>query len=205
MLPVLVPVVLVVASVVPAVAAGAPGVWPLQPQPQVARGFDPPAVRWGSGHRGVDLNGRVGQPVHAALGGEVTYAGRIAGRGVVVVDHGATRTTYQPVTPTVTRGAVVARGEVIGALAWFGSHCMPQACLHWGLIAGSTYLDPLSLVGGGPQPVRLLPLGATHPGSSWAPAPLSSPLVPTSRRSDAAHTSVGVLTGSRAGVEAGSG
>jgi hypothetical protein len=37
------------------------------------------------------------------------------------------------------------------------SHCFPATCLHWGWIAGQTYLDPLLLVGAGP--VRLLPLG----------------------------------------------
>ena len=134
-----------------------PGVWPLQPRPEVVHGFDPPEVRWGSGHRGVDLAGRVGQPVRAALAGTVSFAGRVAGRGVVVVDHGATRTTYQPVAASVGRGDAVGRGEVVGTLAWFGTHCLPAACLHWGLVAGETYLDPLSLVGG-PQPVRLLPL-----------------------------------------------
>src|SRR3712207_6926505 len=35
------------------------GVWPLRPRPEVVRGFDPPDVRWGSGHRGVDLAGDV--------------------------------------------------------------------------------------------------------------------------------------------------
>jgi len=141
---------------------GPSGVWPLQPRPDVVRGFDPPHVRWGSGHRGVDLSGRVGQPVHAALAGTVSFAGRIAGRGVVVVDHGATRTTYEPVTASVRRGEGVGRGEVIGTLAWFGTHCLPAACLHWGLRAGDLYLDPLSLVGG-PLPVRLLPLNGAAP------------------------------------------
>jgi hypothetical protein len=143
-------------------ATGPPGVWPLQPQPEVVHGFDPPDVPWGSGHRGVDLAGRVGQPVHAALAGTVGFAGRVAGRGVVVVDHGDTRTTYQPVTPSVRRGEVVGRGQVIGTLAWFGTHCLPAPCLHWGLLAGMTYLDPLSLVGG-PRPVRLLPLDGAAP------------------------------------------
>ena len=158
-----------------------PGVWPLDPRPEVVHGFDPPEVRWGSGHRGVDLAGRVGQPVRAALAGTVTFAGRVAGRGVVVVAHGSTRTTYQPVTALVRRGEVVARGQVIGTLAWFGTHCLPAACLHWGLVAGETYLDPLSLVGG-PRPVRLLPLtGAPVVGGrpvAGRPAPVPPPVPP---------------------------
>ena len=160
-----------------AAAAEPPGVWPLRPRPEVVHGFDPPEVRWGSGHRGVDLAGRVGQPVRTALAGTVSFAGRVAGLGVVVVDHGATRTTYQPVTASVGRGDVVGRGQVIGTLGWFGTHCLPAACLHWGVVTGETYLDPLSLVGG-PRPVRLLPLsGAPSPTAVLAGAarPLTVP------------------------------
>lgn len=132
------------------------GVWPLHPRPAVVAGFDPPAVRWGAGHRGADLRGHVGQPVRAALAGRVAFTGRVAGRGVVVVDHGAARTTYEPVLATVRRGQRVATGAVIGRLAGVGGHCAPRACLHWGLRRGDTYLDPLTLVDA-PQPVRLYP------------------------------------------------
>ncbi|HEX5562602.1 MAG TPA: M23 family metallopeptidase [Nocardioidaceae bacterium] len=144
--------------------APAHGVWPLRPRPTVVAAFDPPASRWGPGHRGVDLAGRVGQQVHSALAGRVTFAGRLAGRGVVVVDHGATRTTYEPLTASVAVGDRVAAGAVIGRLELFGSHCLPRACLHWGLIEGrETYLDPLTLVGA--APVVLLPyLTATPQG-----------------------------------------
>lgn len=147
------------------------GVWPLQPAPTVVRGFDPPASAWGSGHRGVDLAGAVGEAVHAALAGAVTFAGALAGRGVVVVDHGVTRTTYEPVVPSVRVGEKVRSGDVIGTLALAMSHCLPSACLHWGLIRNvdDVYLDPLSLIGLG-APVRLLPL--------WRAAPLARPTVP---------------------------
>jgi murein DD-endopeptidase MepM/ murein hydrolase activator NlpD len=162
----LVPLVLTALLVVtgtPAVADATDpiGVWPLQPQPEVVRGFDPPEVIWASGHRGVDLLGTPGQAVHAALPGTVTFAGVLAGRGVVVVDHGATRTTYEPVTATVGVGDSVARGAALGTLALAGSHCLPRSCLHWGWKDGEVYLDPLRLVGAGP--VRLLPLWRDEP------------------------------------------
>ena len=137
------------------------GDWPLRPEPDVVRAFDPPEVVWGSGHRGVDLLGSPDQPVHAALAGTVTFAGRLAGRGVVVVDHGPTRTTYEPVAASVDRGAAVARGAVLGRLESVGSHCPPRTCLHWGWKRGEDYLDPLRLVGRGP--VRLLPLWRDDP------------------------------------------
>ena len=152
-------------------AADPVGLWPLHPEPAVVRGFDPPESPYGAGHRGVDLLGHPGQTVRTALPGTVTYAGRLAGRGVVVVSHGATRTTYEPVLAAVPVGRPVARGDPIGTLELPGSHCFPRACLHWGWIAGETYLDPLRLVGAGP--VRLLPLWREEPvsGSSQVPGP----------------------------------
>ena len=140
------------------------GVWPLQPTPAVVEGFRPPSVPYGAGHRGVDLAGRAGQVVLAAAGGRVTYAGSLAGRGVVVVDHGPTRTTYEPVRATVAVGTVVAAGDPLGRLETAGSHCAPAACLHWGLLVADMYLDPLTLVGAGP--VRLLPLGGLQTGGA---------------------------------------
>lgn len=152
------------------------GVWPLQPRPEVVATFDPPDSPYGSGHRGVDLLGRPGQTVHAALPGIITYAAPLAGRGVVVVDHGTTRTTYEPVTADVDVGDRVPGGGVIGRLQLPGSHCFPRACLHWGWIRGATYLDPLRLVGAGP--VRLLPLWRDAPVGAMTPLPRASPYAP---------------------------
>ncbi len=153
--------------------AGAPaaedpvGVWPLRPEPEVVDGFDPPLSPYSAGHRGVDLAGVSEQRVRTALPGIVTYAAPLAGRGIVVVSHGSTRTTYQPVTASVSAGDAVAAGDAIGRLDLAGSHCFPRACLHWGWIEGETYLDPLRLVGAGP--VRLLPLWRDLPVTARAP------------------------------------
>lgn len=154
----------------PATTPEPAGVWPLRPQPQVVEAFDPPESTYGAGHRGVDLAGSVGQPVRAAMSGTIGFAGMIAGRPVVVVDHGDTRTTYEPVTTDLVRGAEVAAGDPVGALTLPGSHCLPRACLHWGWLRGEDYLDPLLLVGGGP--IRLLPLdGLPTRRATTAPAP----------------------------------
>jgi murein DD-endopeptidase MepM/ murein hydrolase activator NlpD len=179
---VLVVVLSVVPALVPAPALGTPGgvdpvgEWPLRPSAEVVAGFDPPLDPWGSGHRGVDLLGSAGQSVRAALPGRVTFAGMIAGRGVVVVSHGDTRTTYEPVAADVSVGDTLPAGGRLGRLEGFGSHCFPRACLHWGWLRGETYLDPLDLVGGGP--VRLLPLWRDEPVPP--PAAMSTrPVSPT--------------------------
>ena len=153
----------------PRPSPGREGAWPLEPRPRIDAGFDPPARPWGAGHRGVDLVGRARQPVRSALGGRVAFAARLAGRGVVVVDHGNVRTTYEPVSASVRVGELVGRGGHIGTLQRASSHCFPRACLHWGLLRGRTYLDPLTLVGAGP--VRLLPLDGTATGLPLVAAP----------------------------------
>ncbi|QWC86719.1 M23 family metallopeptidase [Nocardioidaceae bacterium] len=117
--------------------------------------FDPPSSLFGAGHRGVDLAGAAGQPVLAPLAGTVTTAGSIAGTPVVVVSHGETRTTYQPVRAAVAVGEDVTPGQVIGHLSAEGSHCPPGVCLHWGLKRDEEYLDPMDLLGA--RRVRLLP------------------------------------------------
>jgi murein DD-endopeptidase MepM/ murein hydrolase activator NlpD len=156
------------------------GVWPLDPRPEVEATFDPPDDPWGAGHRGVDLAGRIGQAVRSALPGEIRFAGRIAGKPVVTVSHGDTRTTYEPVVGTVPVGTRVSAGDVIGTLDLPGSHCFPRACLHWGLIEGAEhYLDPLTLVGAGP--VRLLPLDGGVPPLVRLPVLPTGPVLTTVR------------------------
>jgi murein DD-endopeptidase MepM/ murein hydrolase activator NlpD len=152
------------------------GVWPLTPTPEVVHDFDPPDDPWGSGHRGVDLAGIVGQPVHSALAGTVAFVGRIGGKAVVSVAHAGTRTTYEPVSSSLEVGTTVAAGQRIGSLELPFSHCFPSACLHWGWLRGTTYLDPLALVGGGR--VRLLPLWRDQPVDHGAPATWQPPSLP---------------------------
>lgn len=142
-----------VAGASPAVAspAGAAGVWPLGGP--VVTGFDPPDVRWGAGHRGVDVAGSVGEVVVSPSDGVVTFAGDVAGRPVVVITHDDRRSTFEPVVASVAVGTAVRAGDPIGTLA-AGHACPAEACLHWGLRRGETYLDPLSLVAA--AEVRLL-------------------------------------------------
>ena len=153
-----VPMVAMLALGAPAAAASdVPiGVRPI-PGPVVTR-FDPPAVTWGAGHRGVDLEGTPGETVVSAADGTVTFAAVLAGRGVVVVDHGELRTTYEPVAATVAAGEVVGRGQPIGLLQAGHPSCPLTTCLHWGLRERDTYLDPLLLLGAA---IRLLPESAT--------------------------------------------
>ncbi|GAA0721889.1 hypothetical protein GCM10010199_28770 [Dactylosporangium roseum] len=144
---------------VPAVAAPSAAVFrsPLAGPLSVTRRFESPPDPYAAGHRGVDLAGEPGAQVLSAGTGVVAFAGPVAGRSVVSVDHpGGLRTTYEPVDPAVRAGTVVAAGTPLGALHAGHPDCPAAACLHWGLRAGDTYLDPLRRLRRGR--VRLLPL-----------------------------------------------
>lgn len=118
--------------------------WPVLPA-TVMGGFEP-HDRFGAGHRGVDLAATPGQVVRSALAGEVSFAGTVAGRSVVVVGHrGGVRTTYLPVVASVSAGTAVSAGTVLGRLDT-DQHCDLSTCLHWGARVGDEYVDPLSLL-----------------------------------------------------------
>ncbi|MFC8368712.1 MULTISPECIES: M23 family metallopeptidase [unclassified Streptomyces] len=144
--------------------AGTPAVgraWPVGVRPRVLRGWEPPATVYGRGHRGVDLAAPPGTPVRAVAAGRVSFAGRVAGKGVVSVELTGTgdpplRTTYEPVRASVTEDDEVTAGEVIGTVEPTGSHCAAP-CVHWGLLRNDTYLNPLTLL-----PPWLLPRGPSR-------------------------------------------
>ncbi|WP_374114287.1 peptidoglycan DD-metalloendopeptidase family protein [Streptomyces sp. NK08204] len=155
--------------------------WPVGSRPVVLRGWQPPATVYGPGHRGVDLAAPPGARVHAVAAGRVTFAGRVAGRGVVSVELAGTdlRTTYEPVRPSVRKGDRVGAGGVVGAVEPTGSHCATTTCVHWGLRRGETYLDPLTLLPPWllhPGPSRLLPVLGV-PARPRAAVPVPGPAV----------------------------
>ncbi|MFE1591746.1 M23 family metallopeptidase [Nocardia sp. NPDC058705] len=162
-------VAIVLSGAVPADAAPADAAesgafgWPLRPRPAVERRFDKPERNWLPGHRGVDLAGVAGQSVLAAGEGIVVFAGKVAGKPVVSVDHpGGLRTTYEPVEAKVEVGSRVSRGTPIGTLLAGHEGCPAAACLHWGARRETgahnrrEYVDPLGLLH--EVPVRLKPL-----------------------------------------------
>lgn len=154
-------------------ASASPWHWPLDDH-RIDRPFDLPTSDYGTGHRGVDLPGRVGQRVRAVAAGHVTFAGRVAGIATITISHGDERSTYQPVSPRVRAGDAVAAGQVIGTLLGGHPSCR-QTCLNLGRLRGKTYLDPADLLasegsyrlvspdGPPPEPPEVTPVGGELP------------------------------------------
>lgn len=113
--------------------------WPVGGRPRIVHGWDPPASPYGPGHRGVDLAAAPGTPVLAAASGRVTFAGRVAGHGVLTIAVSGTplRTTYEPVRALVGTGDEVTAGRPVAVREDAPSHC-PSGCLHWGCCAGTS-------------------------------------------------------------------
>ena len=144
-----------VSSAVGAVAPSAVLRTPLAGVLTVLTPFIPPPTRFGAGHRGVDLAAADGTSVRAAADGTVIFAGVLVDRGVVSIDHGALRTTYEPVSASVVAGQHVRAGAVIGTVQPGHARCVPASCLHWGARVNGAYVDPMLLLA--PLRVRLKP------------------------------------------------
>ncbi|MEU8681348.1 M23 family metallopeptidase [Streptomyces sp. NPDC048611] len=171
-------------------------------QPTVLRGWKPPPAPWAAGHRGVDLAASAGAVVRAAAPGRVTYAGTVAGRGVLTLEvsrsgHPPLRTTYEPVRSTVKKGQRVTAGQPVALLQKGGPFHCREPCLHWGLRRGKTYLDPLSLLPqnmlrGGPS--RLLPIiGVPVPAGADPTPPHPDQTEPTSQVGSSAPTATALI------------
>ncbi len=127
----------------------------------VIRSFLPPDDPYGPGHRGIDIAVPFGSPVHAANDGVVAFAGYVGGSLFVSIDHpDGVRTTYSWLSAvSVRKGQIVRAGDVIASTG-HGHPEVPTPHLHFGARIGSTYIDPMMLLGGATvvDLIRLAPL-----------------------------------------------
>lgn len=122
--------------------------WPLHPRPAVIhsavlRPFDPPDKPWLSGHRGVDLiTESDAATLTSPAGGTVSFAGVVVDRPVITIDHGGgLKSSFEPVSSSLSAGASVAAGDVIGTVQ--AGHCAGVPCVHWGVRQDGNYVNPL--------------------------------------------------------------
>jgi murein DD-endopeptidase MepM/ murein hydrolase activator NlpD len=130
--------------------------WPVPAPHVLARQYLAPATRYGAGHRGIDLEAPIGIPVTAPDDGTVLFAGRVVDRGVLSIDHGTVRSSFEPVRSLVHPGERVTRGEVVAVVTAPGA-THPAGVLHLGARVQDGYVSPLLLLGGLRRAV-LLPL-----------------------------------------------
>ena len=97
-------------------------------------------------HKGVDIGAAYGSPIYAVTDGTVSFAGRAGGYGnfVKLAHTGGLETGYGHMSRmAVSRGAHVARGQVIGYVGSTGMSTGPH--LHWEVWRGGVSIDPRRL------------------------------------------------------------
>jgi len=127
-----------------------------------------------SQHYGLDLEGRVGDPVAATNDGRVVLVRNCyaSGRSVVVWHGAGLYSVYFHLSRALVRpGVEVRRGQAIGRVGGTGRVTGPH--LHWGVKLGGLYVDPESVLrldfdGSGATAVA-------RSGEAPAPAPAPPP------------------------------
>ncbi|WP_347349093.1 peptidoglycan DD-metalloendopeptidase family protein [Nigerium sp.] len=109
-----------------------------------------PVTRANVLHNGVDLGNQAGQPVVAAAGGVVSYAGWTTGGGnSLYVTHGqfgSVSTRYLHLSRfVVKKGQSVRTGQLIGYTGATGSVTKPH--LHFSVKVGAGFVDPQGWIG----------------------------------------------------------
>ncbi|MDA8234368.1 MAG: peptidoglycan DD-metalloendopeptidase family protein [Clostridia bacterium] len=114
-------------------------IWPLQGMVTSKYGW-----RWGRPHKGIDIDGRTGDPVGASAAGRVIRSGWYAAYGKTVdIDHGngyVTRYAHFS-TVNVKAGEQVDKGELVGRVGTTGN--ATGSSLHFEVISRGASLNPL--------------------------------------------------------------
>jgi len=181
----------IAAGVSPAVAR-ADWTWPVRGE--VIRVYDNGSDPYAAGrHRGIDIGAPVGEPVVAATGGSVTFAGTVgaSGRTVNVVGtDGRHELSYLHLSEVAVReGQAIRAGDRLGAVGTTGVRSSSASHLHFGVrVAGSRhdYLDPLGFLPARPpasEPRRpAAPVAVPAPPHvTPAPVPVATPRAPAAQ------------------------
>ena len=122
-------------------------VWPVNSH-NITSGFSPNRVNPVSGkvlpHTGTDIGANNGDPIIAAAGGTVSFAGVNSGYGnCVIINHGdGISTLYAHMSSiSVSEGDSVVQGDMIGRVGSTGNSTGPH--LHFEIMLGGTPVDPM--------------------------------------------------------------
>lgn len=122
-------------------------IWPLYHTHTVSSYFE---WRWGRMHQGIDIagGGDYGQPIIAADGGVVTFAGNDGGGygNYVMIDHGNGYVTLygHASSLAVSTGEYVSQGQTIAYVGSTGNSTGPH--LHFEIRENGIQIDPLGFV-----------------------------------------------------------
>lgn len=121
--------------------------------------FRPPATPYGPGNRGIEYDTVPGDPVVSAAPGTIVFAGAVAGRLHVTVQHDdGVRTSYSFLQEIATAvGRRVSQGDLVGRAG---------DTFHFGVRLGVAYVDPADLLASGPAAIALVPHDTAFPAAA---------------------------------------
>jgi len=136
----------VVAAAVFVPDGGEQMVWPLIGQITSRFGWRRLYVGGTNMHYGLDIDGRVGDPIRSATAGTVTFSGWRGGYGnLVIVESGGTEYYYAHASVLIARvGEQVAPGQLIARVGATGNVTGPH--LHFEIRIDGTPIDPLPIL-----------------------------------------------------------
>lgn len=125
---------------------GAPMVWPLEGLITSRYGYRQLRVSGTNFHSGLDIDGNTGDPVVAAVAGEVSFAGWRGGYGnLVIVTSGETEYFYAHASELLVReGEQVKVGQLIARVGSTGNSTGPH--LHFEIRVNGDTIDPLPVL-----------------------------------------------------------
>ena len=111
-----------------------------------------PVTTYGSGHRGVDYQVRLGQGVFAPADATVSFVGKVVDRPVLSLSHqGQVVSSYEPVCSSLAIGQEVTAGDLVAEVCeaeqGYVQHCLAVLCLHFSTRQDGEYLSPLWFTG----------------------------------------------------------
>ena len=126
--------------------------------PHIINHYLAPKDKYSAGHRGIDLESRLGAAVYSPVSGTIAFSGKVGYRNLITIEWQDKTISLEPVCSELTEGTPVSVGEAVGALceadAGYRWHC--EQCLHFGIRTESGYLSP-EFFFGSLSPSRLLP------------------------------------------------
>src|SRR6478672_10995682 len=170
-------------------AAGA-WTWPISGPVLQGFAFDKENPLVPGQHRGIDIQGALGDPVVAPAAGTVTFTGKVAANGLTITIQtadGYAVTLLHLGSFLVPTGAVVAEGQPVALVGTSGVLSHPVPYVQLGIRVGSDpqgYLDPLGFLPPLPSPSPAPsepPAAAPAPESPPVAAPATPPAPPALR------------------------
>jgi murein DD-endopeptidase MepM/ murein hydrolase activator NlpD/pimeloyl-ACP methyl ester carboxylesterase len=124
---------------------------------KIVKGFSASKTQYGPGHRGTDFEAKIGEKVSAVAPGQVIFAGLVAGKLYVSINHGNDIvSTYHLATKTVKVADIVTKGQLIGTVG----EPLPNDevnTFHFSMRIKDVYVDPMLYITG-TIPVREISL-----------------------------------------------